>query len=74
MMVIDGGELECFQEAMSYVQTEKWLKAMQKEIKSPHKNRIFEFAELPKDKRVLKNKWVFRLKTEEKSLPLRYKA
>ena len=37
-------------------------------------NHIFELVELPKDKKALKNKWVFRLKNEENSSQPRYKA
>jgi hypothetical protein len=38
------------------------LKAMQEEMKSLHENHTFKLVKLPKGKRALKNKWVFRLK------------
>lgn len=47
---------------------------MQEEIKSLHKNHIFDLVKLPKSRRTLKNKWVFMLKTKENSLQSRYKA
>ena len=70
----DEGEPQCFQEAMKDPYRNKWLQAMQEEMNSLHENHTFELVPLPKHKRALKNKWVYRLKTEEgNSLP-RYKA
>jgi hypothetical protein len=37
---------------------------MQDEVKSLHKNHTYDLAELPKGKRALKNKWVFKSKIE----------
>ena len=39
-----------------------------------HENKTFELVKLPKGKRALKNKWVFRIKHEEHSSNPRYKA
>ena len=47
---------------------------MQDELKSLHENHTFELVKLPKGKRTLTNKWVYKLKTEENSSQLRYKA
>ena len=47
---------------------QKWFEAMQDEMKSLHENKTFELVKLPKGKRALKNKWVFRIKHEEYSL------
>ncbi|MDV3181225.1 MAG: hypothetical protein Q8830_03365 [Candidatus Phytoplasma australasiaticum] len=44
---------------------EKWMEAMQDEMKSLHENKMFDLVKLPNGKRVLKNKWVFRIKHEE---------
>jgi hypothetical protein len=43
-------------------------------MKSLHENHIFKLVKLPKDKRALKNKWVFMLKIDEHCLQPRYKA
>lgn len=72
MLLTDGGEPENFQEAMSNDQKGKWLSAMQEELKSLLENHTYELVKLPKGKRALKNKWVYRLKIEEYSHP-RYK-
>lgn len=66
-MITDGGELETYQEAMSHENKEEWLRAMRDEIKSLHENHTYDLVKLPKGKRTFKNKWVFKLKTEEKS-------
>ena len=39
-----------------------------------NENKTFELVKLPKGKRALKNKWVFRIKHEEHSSNPRYKA
>lgn len=72
MLLTDGGEPENFQEATSNDQKGKWLSAMQEELKSLLENHTYELVKLPKGKRALKNKWVYRLKIEEYSHP-RYK-
>ena len=40
---------------------------MQKEMKLLNENYTYDLVKLPKGKRVLKNKWVYRLKTENNS-------
>ena len=56
------------------IKKNEWYKAMQEELKSLHENHTFELVKLPKGKRTLTNKWVYKLKMEESSLQLRYKA
>jgi hypothetical protein len=70
----NGGELESYQEAMLYDQKNEWQKAMQEEMKSLHENHTYDLVELPKGKRALKNKWVFRCKIEPNRSQPRYKA
>ena len=67
VMHIDEGEPECFEEAMSHWHKSEWVKAMQEEIKSLNKNHTNHLVKLPKGKRVSKNKWVYRLQTENNS-------
>ena len=43
------------------------VKAMQEKMKSLIDNHIYDLVKLPKGKRVLKNKWVYRLKIENNS-------
>jgi hypothetical protein len=52
----------------------EWNKAMQEEMDSLHKNHTYELVKLPKGKKVLKNKSVYRIKQEEHTSHPRYKA
>ena len=52
----------------------EWKKAMQEETDSLHTNHTYELVKLPKGKKVLKNKWVYRIKQEEHTTHPRYKA
>ena len=45
-----------------------------RENQSAHDNHTFELVKLPKGKRALKNRWVYRLKQDENSSSPRYKA
>lgn len=47
---------------------------MMEEIRSILENHTYDLVELPAGKRALKNKWVYRLKTDEHSSQPRYKA
>ncbi|KAL4296424.1 hypothetical protein GQ457_12G004830 [Hibiscus cannabinus] len=74
VLLTDGGEPECYEEAMESECKDQWVEAMKDELQSLHDNHTFELVKLPKDKRALKNRWVYRLKQEEKSSSPRYKA
>ncbi|GKF08356.1 putative RNA-directed DNA polymerase, partial [Tanacetum coccineum] len=74
VLLIDGGEPECYAEAMEDEHKKEWFDAMQDEMKSLYENNTFELTKLPKVKRALKNKWVYKLKTEEYTPRPRYKA
>ena len=47
---------------------------MKDEMKSLYDNHTFELVKLPKDRKALKNRWVYRVKNEENSSCPRYKA
>ena len=66
-MPTDEGEPEYFEEAISHWHKSECVKAMQEEMKSLNKNHTYNLVKLPKGKRVSKNKWVYRLKTENNS-------
>ena len=73
-MRTDGGELENYHEVLSYEKKGEWLSTMQDEMKSLRENHTYDLVKLPKGKRTLKKKQVFRLKSEENSSQPRYKA
>ena len=72
-ILTDEDEPEWFEEAMSHQYKNKWIKTIQEEIKSLNENYMYDLVKLPMGKRALKNKWVYRLKTENNSQQ-RYKA
>ncbi|KAG8489524.1 hypothetical protein CXB51_017540 [Gossypium anomalum] len=51
-----------YSEAISCEDSEKWMFAMQEEMESLHKNRIWDLVKLPKGKKVVRCKWVFKKK------------
>ena len=60
--LIDEGEPECYLEAMGSEEKKKWLDAMQDEMKSLHDNHTFDLVKLPKGKKALENKWIYKVK------------
>ena len=74
ILLTDEGEPECYEEAMKSECKDQWVEAMKDELKSLHDNHTFELVKLPKGKRALKNRWVYRLKQDKNSSSPRYKA
>ncbi|WP_222429782.1 hypothetical protein, partial [Cobetia crustatorum] len=66
-MLTDGGEPEDYSEALADEHKREWLKAMQEEMESLYKNHTYDMVKLPKGKKALSNKWVFRKKIEQKN-------
>ena len=58
LLLTDGGEPECYDEACQVKDSSKWELAMKDEMKSLISNKTWELAELPMGKRALHNKWV----------------
>ena len=63
-MLAKEGEPKSFQEVQFHKDKQSWLKAMHEEMNSLNKNKTYDLVELPKGKKVLKNKWVFKLKKD----------
>ena len=55
-------ELSNYSEAVSCEDSEKWMFAMQEEMESLYKNRTWDLLKLPKGKKVVRCKWVFKKK------------
>ncbi|KAJ9560716.1 hypothetical protein OSB04_005876 [Centaurea solstitialis] len=70
VVLTDGGEPECYAEAMEDEHKKEWVEAMQDEMTSLHENNTFDCLKA----RALKNKGVYKVKTEEHTSRLRYKA
>ncbi|KAG8493558.1 hypothetical protein CXB51_011740 [Gossypium anomalum] len=64
-----------YSEAVSCEDSEKWMFAMQEEMESLHKNRTWDLVKLPKGKKTVRCKWVFKKKKETPGVKEpRYKA
>jgi len=74
VLLTDGGEPECYAEAMEDEHKSKWIDAMQDEMQSLRDNHTFELVKLPKGKRALTNRWIYRVKQQEHTSQPRYKA
>ena len=56
MLLTDGGEPKCYDEACQTRDSSKWELAMKEEKKSFISNQAWELAELPMGKKALHNK------------------
>ena len=61
ILLIDGGQPESFQEAQTHKDKGSWMKAIQEEMESLQKNNTYELVKLPKCRKALRNKWVYKL-------------
>ena len=63
-----------YQEALNSPEASKWLKGMEEEVASLTKNKTWELAKLPKDRKLLRGKWIFKIKVDANGRPCRWKA
>ena len=73
LLLTDGGEPECYAEAMQVEDSVKWELAMKEEMNSLEKNQTWVLTKLPEGKKALQNKWVYRVKEEHDGKKM-YKA
>uniref|UniRef100_A0A7N2RFG7 Integrase catalytic domain-containing protein n=1 Tax=Quercus lobata TaxID=97700 RepID=A0A7N2RFG7_QUELO len=73
LLLTDGGEPECYDEVLQDENSSKWELAMKDEMDSLLGNQTWELTELPVGKKVLHNKWVYKIKNEHDGSK-RYKA
>ena len=67
-------EPKTFKQAMNCFDANKWKKAMEEEIKSINQNKTWDLMMLPKNKRAIGCKWVYKLKRDENGQVCSYKA
>ena len=63
-MLLDNDELMSYEEAMVGPDSNKWLEAMKSEIGSMYENKVWTLVDLPDDRQAIKNKWIFKKKTD----------
>ena len=61
-------------EALASPERAKWMDAMDKEMDSLHMNDVWDLVKLPKDRKAVGSKWVFKLKVGPDGLVERHKA
>ncbi len=67
-------EPQTAEEALSCPEKEQWEAAMQKEMESIYSNDVWDLVELPKDRKPVGSKWVFKKKTKADGSIEQYKA
>ncbi|XP_057972666.1 uncharacterized protein LOC131160801 [Malania oleifera] len=65
MLLTEGGELECYVEAVEDEHKSNWVDAMQDEMWSLYENHTIELVKLPKGKRALTNRWIYKAKQQK---------
>ena len=60
VLVTDSGEPSCYEEAMLVGGHAKWELAMKSKLASIEKNATWDLVPLPKDKKALPCKWVYK--------------
>lgn len=61
-------------EALNSSDRNQWEDAMADELKSLEQNKTWDLVELPSDRRAIKNKWIYKIKTKPDGTIDRYKA
>ena len=73
-MLLDHDEPTNYEEAMMSPDSAKCLEAMKSEMGSMYENKVWTLIDLPDDRWVIKNKWIFKRKTDADSSVTIYKA
>ena len=73
-MLLDHDEPTNYEEVMMSPVSAKWFEAMKSEIWSMYENKVWTLIDLPDDRWVIKNKWIFKRKTDVDSSVTIYKA
>jgi hypothetical protein len=71
---VDLYEPPSYKQAMKCKDAPKWSKSIQDELDSLISNGVFEVVKKPPHVRLLKTRWVFKIKRDESNNPIRWKA
>jgi Reverse transcriptase (RNA-dependent DNA polymerase) len=61
-------------QALESVNSHKWTKSMDEEIKSMYDNKVWDIVHLPKGVKLISCKWIFKTKNDSEGNMKRYKA
>ena len=70
----DIKEPQTFSQALDSPDKQHWMNAMENEMDSLYDNDVWDLVELPKDRKTVGSKWVFKIKTATDGSIERYKA
>src|SRR4051812_6791249 len=73
-MVDRNNDPVTYEEAMMSLDSNKWLEAIQSEMKSMYENQVWTLVDLPHDRKAIDNKWIFKKKTDVDGNMTIYKA
>ncbi|KOM25686.1 hypothetical protein LR48_Vigan153s000800 [Vigna angularis] len=73
-LLTEEGEPSTFQAALRSSDVSQWMTAMHEEIEALHRNKTWELVELPKGRKAIGNKWVYKIKRDGNEQVERYRA
>lgn len=73
-LLTEDGEPLTFHEATSGSDVPLWMTAMQEEIEALHKNKTWQLVPLPRGRKAIGNKWVYKIKRDSNDQVERYRA
>ncbi|KAH9708912.1 retrovirus-related pol polyprotein from transposon TNT 1-94-like protein [Citrus sinensis] len=73
-LLTENGEPSTFHEALKSSDVALWMTAMQEEIEALHKNKTWELVPLPRGRKAIGNKWVYKIKRDGNDQMERYRA
>ncbi|KAH9670456.1 hypothetical protein KPL70_016992 [Citrus sinensis] len=73
-LLTEDGEPSTFHEALESSDIALWMTAMQEEIEALHKNKTWELVPLPRGRKAIGNKWIYKVKRDGNDQVERYRA
>ncbi|GAA0164220.1 transmembrane signal receptor [Lithospermum erythrorhizon] len=74
VLLSDAGEPICYQEAIESAEKDKWIATMEEEMHPLHKNKTFTLVKRKDEFKILRNRWIYKLKSDPSTNVPRYKA
>ena len=73
-LITEEGEPSTFQEALKGSDASQWMTAMHEEMEALQRNKTWELVQLPKGRKAIGNKWVYKIKRDGNDQVERYRA